>query len=94
MSASYTTTVTDTPLVICKLPFGVPPTTVYLTNQSGNHDLFIGGPDVGENDGFLITKQTASGISYRAEFVLYAGQELYGCARPGAIGSIHVGYSA
>ena len=94
MSASYSIAVTDIPILICKLPFGIPPTTVYFTNESGNHDLFIGGPNVAENDGFLITKQTASGISYRAEFILYAGQELYGCARLGATGSIHVGYSA
>jgi hypothetical protein len=94
MSASYTIAVTETPLLISKLPFGIPATTVYLTNQSGNHDLFIGGPDVAENNGFLITKQQSSGISYRAEFVMYAGQELYACARAGATGSIHVGYSA
>jgi hypothetical protein len=94
MSASYTIAVTATPLLILKLPFGIPATTVYFTNQSGSHDLFIGGPDVAENNGFLITKQQASGISYRAEFVMYAGQELYACARAGATGSIHVGYSA
>jgi len=94
MSASYTFTVGDTPLRVVQLPTGVPVTTVYITNAGATEDIFVGGPTVTENSGYLITKQLASGVSYRAEFELFAGQELYACARAGKTATIHVGYSA
>lgn len=94
MSASYTMALTQTPIRIAKLPYGIPQTTVYLTNESQTGDIFVGDPNVSENAGFLVTKQTGSGVSYRAEFVMYAGQELWACTRVGQTGTVHVGYSA
>lgn len=94
MPASYTIAVGPTPIRIALLPTGVPPSTVYLTNESSTGDVFIGDKNVTENAGFLITKQLGTGVSYRAEFILYAGQELWACSRAGSSGSIHVGYSA
>jgi hypothetical protein len=94
MPASYAVAVNETPKSILKMPTGVPISTVYITNQSQTQDVFIGGVDVSPTNGFLITKQQASGISYRVDFELFAGQELYACTIAGQTGSIHVGYSA
>lgn len=94
MSASYTMALNSTPIRIVTMPTGIPRTKVYLTNESQTGDIFIGDPNVSENAGYLITKQTGSGVSYRAEFELFAGQELWAVCRAGATGSIHIGYSA
>lgn len=94
MPASYTIALTPTPIRIVKLPYGVPQSTVYITNESQTGDVFIGDSTVSENAGFLVTKQVGSGVSYRTEFEMFAGQELYACTRAGQTGSIHVGYSA
>ena len=94
MPASYTIALTPTPIRIAELPYGVPPSTVYITNESQTGDVFIGDNTVTENAGFLVTKQSGTGVSYRAEFDLYAGQELYACTRAGQTGSVHIGYSA
>jgi hypothetical protein len=92
--ASYSLPLTDVPLLIVKMPTGVPVSKVYLTNQSQSNDIFIGDPAVSASNGFLITKQQASGVSYRMDFELFAGQELYACCRAGQTGSVHVGFSA
>lgn len=94
MPASYQATVTDAPVRIVQMPFGVPMSTVYITNLSATEDIFIGDNTVAENEGFLITKQLASGVSYRMEFDVFAGQQLYAVARAGKTGMVHVGYSA
>ena len=94
MPASYTVALNSTPIQIVKMPFGVPVSKCYLTNESQTGDIFIGDKNVSENAGFLVTKQLGSGVSYRAEFELFAGQELYAVCRAGQTGTVHVGYSA
>lgn len=94
MPASYTVALTDVPKQIVKMPFGVAPSMCYVTNESGSQDIFIGDKTVAPDAGFLVTKQLGSGVSYRMEFELYAGQELYAVCRVGQTGTVHVGYSA
>jgi hypothetical protein len=94
MPASYSVAINDVPKRIVKMPTGVPVSTVYITNQSQTEDVFVGGIDVSPTNGFLITKQQASGISYRVDFKVFANQELYACTNAGKTGSVHVGYSA
>lgn len=94
MFDSYTQALTGTPVRIVKLPYGIPKTMVYITNESTTGDIFLGDNVVSENNGYLITKQTGTGVAFRAEFEMFAGQEIWACTRVGGSGIVHIGYSA
>lgn len=94
MFDSYNVSLTGTPVRIVKLPTGIPKVTVYITNESTTGDIFLGDKLVAEDKGYLITKQTGTGVAFRAEFEMFAGQEIWACTRVGGSGVIHVGYSA
>lgn len=73
----FTVSVTDTPRLLFRAGVSDDLTRIYITNLDANNHVFFGGPTVNSTNGYEITNQQATGVSYRAEFTLYGGEELY-----------------
>jgi hypothetical protein len=59
-------------------------TYVYLANESGTTDIYLGDETVTTSDGYLLVKQNGSTVAYRQDFHLYAGDSLWAVASANA----------
>jgi hypothetical protein len=78
----YTMTATTTPQLLVTCP-GAGRRKVYIENRSATNAIYVGDATVSSTDGYNITAQAATGVSNRAEFELFGGDQLWVCSAAG-----------
>lgn len=80
----YKIAVTTTPVRVLTAGNADDGTFVYLANESGTTDIYLGDDTVTTSDGYLLVKQNGSTVAYRQQFTLYAGDSLWAVASSNA----------
>jgi hypothetical protein len=78
----YTMALNSAPVCIVQAPNADDLTRVYITNLDATNHFYLGGPTVSSTNGYEVTNQQATGVSYRAEFSLSGGEALYAVCAP------------
>jgi hypothetical protein len=80
----YKITVGTTPVRVVTAGNADDGTFVYLANESGTTDIYLGDNTVTTSDGYLLVKQNGSTVAYRQQFNLYSGDSLWAVATSNA----------
>lgn len=63
---------------------------IYVANQSGTTDTYLGDANVTAANGYQLVKQNGSTVAYRQEFELFGGESIYAICSSGQTAPIAV----